>query len=142
MLPGIGWTELLLIAAVAIIVVGPKELPFLMRKVGRFMGQARAMAREFQDSFEDIAREAELDELRKKARETTSNIENAINPLSPEDESDLIAAHNKAVLDKERAAMEAEPLTEPAVDPQSDSQSDPLSPGGAKEAMWNVQPGQ
>jgi len=65
MIPDIGLMELLVIAALAIIVVGPKDLPRLMRILGRWLSKARAMAREFQKSFDDIAREAELDELRK-----------------------------------------------------------------------------
>lgn len=123
MLPGIGWSELLVIAALAIIVVGPKELPFLMRKLGRFMGRARALAREFQDSFEDIAREAELEELRKKAADSAREIEAAVGPMSPEDEAALIAAHNEKVLAAERAAMdEGGGLS---------SEQQPLDPGGA-----------
>ena len=56
----IGWSELLLIAIVALIVVGPKELPGLFRTVGRFMGKARGMAREFQRSLEEAADESGL----------------------------------------------------------------------------------
>jgi sec-independent protein translocase protein TatB len=51
----IGWSELLLIGIVALIVVGPKELPGLFRTVGQFTGRARAMAREFQRSLEQAA---------------------------------------------------------------------------------------
>ena len=47
----VGWQELLVIAVVAIIVVGPRELPQLMRTVGRWMGKARRMAREFQIQY-------------------------------------------------------------------------------------------
>lgn len=61
----IGWSELLVIAAVAIIFVGPKDLPRMMRTVGRYVTKVRSMAREFQSSFEDLARETELEELRK-----------------------------------------------------------------------------
>ncbi|MDP2125727.1 MAG: Sec-independent protein translocase protein TatB [Parvibaculum sp.] len=61
----IGWSELLVIAAVAIIFVGPKDLPRMMRTVGQYVAKVRAMAREFQSSFEDLARETELEELRK-----------------------------------------------------------------------------
>ncbi len=59
-----GW-ELLLLMVIALIVVGPKELPHLMRMVGRWTGRARAMVREFQASFEEMARQAELEEIRK-----------------------------------------------------------------------------
>ena len=65
MLPEIGATELIVIAAVALIVVGPKDLPLLMRKVGRFMARMRGMAAEFRSSFDEMARQSELDELRR-----------------------------------------------------------------------------
>ena len=58
----IGWMELLLIGVVALIVVGPKELPVLFRTVGRYMGKARGMAREFQRSMEQAADESGLKE--------------------------------------------------------------------------------
>jgi sec-independent protein translocase protein TatB len=57
--------EFLLAAVVALIVVGPKDLPVLMRKFGQFMGKLRAMAAEFRASFDEMARQSELDELRK-----------------------------------------------------------------------------
>lgn len=58
----IGWSELLLIGIVALIVVGPKELPGLFRTMGQFMGRARGMAREFQRSMEQAADESGLNE--------------------------------------------------------------------------------
>jgi len=61
----VGWQELLVIAIVAVIVVGPRELPELMRGIGHWMGKARRMAREFQNSIEEMGREAELDALRR-----------------------------------------------------------------------------
>ncbi len=61
----IGWSELVLIAIVALIVVGPKELPGLFRTVGVFMGKARGMAREFQRSMEQAADESGLGEASK-----------------------------------------------------------------------------
>ena len=65
-MPSIGWSEMLMLALVAIIVVGPKELPRLMRVVGHWMGKARAAAREFQHAFDDLARESEIEEMRRK----------------------------------------------------------------------------
>ena len=53
----LGWTELLVIGVVALIVVGPKDLPMLFRNVGRFVGKARGMAREFSRAMEDAAAE-------------------------------------------------------------------------------------
>lgn len=65
MLPEIGALEFLVIAAVALIVVGPKDLPMLMRRLGQFTARLRGMAAEFRASFDDMARQSELDDLRK-----------------------------------------------------------------------------
>jgi sec-independent protein translocase protein TatB len=62
--PGIGAPELLILIILALVVVGPKDLPLMVRKAGRFMGKMRAMARDFQRSFDELGREAELSELR------------------------------------------------------------------------------
>jgi sec-independent protein translocase protein TatB len=64
MLPEIGASELLVIAIVALIVVGPKDLPVLLRRLGQFMAKLRGMAAEFRASFDEMARQSELDELR------------------------------------------------------------------------------
>jgi sec-independent protein translocase protein TatB len=61
----IGWSELLVIVVVAIIVVGPKELPRLLRTFGHYAGKLRRAAADFQRQFEDAMRESELDEVRK-----------------------------------------------------------------------------
>lgn len=65
MVPGIGGSELILIAVVALIVVGPKDLPKLLRQLGRFVAKMRSMADEFRTSFDDMARQSELEDLRK-----------------------------------------------------------------------------
>ncbi len=56
----IGWTEMALVATLIIVVVGPKELPVVLRTIGRAVSRARAMAREFRDSIDEIADEADL----------------------------------------------------------------------------------
>lgn len=63
--PGFGAPELIIIVILALVVVGPKDLPLMMRKAGRFIGQMRAMARDFQKSFDELGREAEMAELKK-----------------------------------------------------------------------------
>jgi len=65
MLPEGRWLEFLLAAVVALIIVGPKDLPVLLRRLGQFMARVRAMASEFRASFDEMARQSELDELRK-----------------------------------------------------------------------------
>lgn len=61
----IGWQELFLVALITIIVVGPKELPRVLRTVTLWIRKVRSMAREFQDGIDDLAREADLEDLRK-----------------------------------------------------------------------------
>lgn len=65
MFESIGFSEMLLIGIIALVVVGPKDLPLLMRKAGQMMNRVRGMAADFRASFDDMARQAELDELRK-----------------------------------------------------------------------------
>ena len=61
----IGWSEFVLIAIVALIAIGPKELPGVLRMVGQWMGKARKMAAEFQSQFQEAMREAEMADLKK-----------------------------------------------------------------------------
>ena len=58
-------SHIIILLAVALVVVGPKDLPKLMHMVGKWVGKARGLASEFKKSFDDMARESELDELRK-----------------------------------------------------------------------------
>jgi sec-independent protein translocase protein TatB len=65
MLPGVGLSEVILLGVIALLVVGPKDLPLMMRKLGRWMARLRAMANEFRAGFDELARQAELDELKR-----------------------------------------------------------------------------
>ncbi|MEM6415182.1 MAG: Sec-independent protein translocase protein TatB [Pseudomonadota bacterium] len=65
LLPQFGFLELLLVGALALIVVGPKDLPRLMRSAGQAVAQARRMASEFTAAFDQMARETEMEEMRK-----------------------------------------------------------------------------
>jgi len=85
----IGWTEMLVVGVVALVVIGPKELPAALRTAGRMVGKARSVASEFRQHWDDAMREADLDEIRKKAEETAglgglgdvkSSMENLIDP--------------------------------------------------------------
>jgi len=79
----IGWSELLVIGVVALIAIGPKELPGVLRSVGFWMGKVRRMAAEFQGQFQEAMREAEMADLKKHAddlndtaKQLTSSFEN------------------------------------------------------------------
>lgn len=65
MLPGLGFSEVLVLGVIALLVVGPKDLPLMLRKLGRQMARLRGLAAEFRTGFDELARQAELDELKK-----------------------------------------------------------------------------
>src|ERR1700682_1677502 len=71
MLFDIGWSELLLIGVVALIFIGPKDLPRALRAAGYWVGRARTLSREFQSSVDQMIREAELDEMREQLKKAT-----------------------------------------------------------------------
>lgn len=68
----LGWGELLVIAIVALIAIGPKELPGVLRVIGQWTGKMRRMAAEFQEQFREAMREAEMTELQKQVNEVSS----------------------------------------------------------------------
>lgn len=68
----IGWPELLVIGLVALIVIGPKDLPRVLHTVGKWVRKARSLARDFQSSVDEMVREAELEDLRKQVQQAKS----------------------------------------------------------------------
>jgi len=115
----IGWSEMLVIAVVAIIIIGPKDLPRTLRTVGRWIGKARAMAREFQSSLDDIARDAELDELKKQITDVSDF------DVRKEIEQSFDATASAGALDGP---------PEPAAGETGATAGDDVSPVGAAEA--------
>ncbi|MEQ8179593.1 MAG: Sec-independent protein translocase protein TatB [Amphiplicatus sp.] len=77
LVPQFGFFELVMVAIVALVVVGPKELPRLMRMAGKMFAQARRMAAEFTSAFDQMARESEMEEMRKEIAALKDN-----NPLA------------------------------------------------------------
>src|SRR5215211_2855387 len=75
----IGWSELVVIGIVALIAIGPKELPGVLRAVGQWMGKIRRMASEFQGQFQEAMREAEMADLKKSVDEMTDTAKSYTN---------------------------------------------------------------
>ena len=127
----IGWGELVVIGVIALIVIGPKELPAVLRTVGRTMNKVRRMAGEFQGQFQEALREAELHDLKKHADDIASTVSgsvgdlSSINPMAEtqkEIENAFTIDPGKSEPDKsEPAAAEATALPEalPAPEPQA-----------------------
>lgn len=98
----IAWSELGVIAVVALIVIGPKDLPKVLRSIGQWTAKARAMAREFQSGIDDMVRETELDELRKAAKQVSDfSIEKEVKKTFDPDGSleKQFAEHNQAIME-------------------------------------------
>ena len=81
----IGWTEMALIAVVAVVVIGPKELPKVMREIGLWVSRARNMSRAFMMQLEEMSRQAGIEEVRKEAEKLRQlnparEIEKAVDP--------------------------------------------------------------
>lgn len=115
----IGWTEMMVIALIALIVIGPKDLPGTLKTVSQWVRKARSLTREFQSGIDDMVREAELDDARKMLEETRrgnleKTISNAIDPTG--DVAD-------EVRDIEREARREQPAegTTAEADPSDDS---------------------
>ena len=64
MLPGLGFSEIVLLGVIALLVVGPKDLPLLLRRIGQFSARMRGLAAEFRAGFDELARTAELNQLK------------------------------------------------------------------------------
>ena len=122
----IGWSELVLIGVVALIAIGPKELPGVLRTVGQWMGKARKMAAEFQGQFQEAMREAEMADLKKsfdEVREAASGFTS--NNIMTSLQKDVSSALNIADIDKpaEAKVAEAAEATTPAPDSLKDAKA-------------------
>jgi len=119
----IAWSELMLIGGVALVVIGPKDLPKAMRTVGQAVGKVRRMATEFQGQFNDAMREAELHELKKQVEDVGGSVSNAMNggtttnsdfkPIEMPADAPVSTGLDDAATKEAEAKLAALPLPEP-----------------------------
>jgi sec-independent protein translocase protein TatB len=95
MAPGIGMPEMLVVLVLALVVVGPQQLPVLMRRIGRMLAQARGMAKDFQASFDELGRDTELSDLRKEIEALKRG--NPIEEISGELDKAALEAQNDKI---------------------------------------------
>ncbi len=104
----VGWSELVVIGVVSLVVIGPKELPGVIRSVGRAVGKLRTMAGEFRTQFDDAMREAELHDVKKTFDEAASSASSAMSEATkPFDEV-------KSELDASAASIRDDAAVTPA----------------------------
>jgi sec-independent protein translocase protein TatB len=123
----IGWSELVVIAVVALIAIGPKELPGVLRMVGQWMGKARKMAAEFQGQFQEAMREAEMADLKKsfdEVKDTATGF--ASGNVMTSLEKDVSNALRIDDIDKPAAAATETAAIEPPVTPKIDAPEAPI----------------
>jgi sec-independent protein translocase protein TatB len=136
----IGWSELVVIAVVALIAIGPKELPGVLRMVGQWMGKARKMASEFQGQFNEAMREAEMADLKKsfdEVKEAATGLAsgNIMTSLQKDVSDSLqIGDIDKPVVDKPVDAQMASAIGEP-VTPAPESFVETERPAAASEPL-------
>jgi sec-independent protein translocase protein TatB len=138
----IGWGELVVIGVVALIAIGPKELPAVLRATGQWMGKIRRMANEFQDQFRDAMREAEMADIKKSVDEMTNTASDFTNfdPLGSVRKDIESAVGDAPTVDSKPPEAAAEPAsTETPPAPQLASEPAPQpaaepSPQDARKA--------
>jgi sec-independent protein translocase protein TatB len=113
----IAWSEFMLIGAVALVVIGPKDLPKALRSVGQAVGKVRRMASEFQGQFNDAMREAELHDLKKQVEDVGGSVANTMNtdfkPIEmPKDEPSSVPAPDAGAIKDAEAKLADLPLPE------------------------------
>ena len=114
--PGIGGLEWVVIGLVALVVVGPERLPGLLRQMGKWVAKARGMANEFRASFDEMARQSELDDLRKEV-EALRTGQSPYSPVRLGAEAD--AAFKDIRSELERPLTDEAVAADPAMTPQA-----------------------
>jgi sec-independent protein translocase protein TatB len=126
----IGWPEMAVVAVIAVIIIGPKDLPRIMRWVGGWVGKARTMARQFQRSIDDMAREADVADLKKdidsvskinptreldNAIDPTGSVKKALDPAAADDTATAAPEAKPETIDETPTASVTETPAEPSV---------------------------
>ena len=108
----IGWGELVVIGVVALIAIGPKELPGVLRTCGQWMGKIRRMASEFQGQFQEAMREAEMADIKKQVDDIAASASN----LTSFDPIDHVRKEIESVTADKPQESTAEPVADPIAD--------------------------
>lgn len=109
----IAWSEFMLIGAVALVVIGPKDLPKAMRTAGQAIGKIRRMAAEFQGQFNDAMREAELHDLKKQVEDVGGSVSSSLNTDFKPIEMPASTGLDDAAIKEAEAKLAALPAPDP-----------------------------
>lgn len=139
----IGWSEFLVIGVIALVVIGPKELPVALRTAGRFVARARALANEFREGLDDIARETEMKDIQKRILEDDDDWLDADAVNRPRDKrvdpADGNSMFDESALDDAEARM-SDPPAKTDVDPAQRGEAAPADSSAAPDAPPRREP--
>lgn len=122
----IGWSELLVVAVIALLVVGPRELPAMLRTIGKYLGIIKRQAQEFRTQFDEAIRDSEFEQVKKEFEELKSGAEATVREASRDIESemeDLDTIGRDLDRDLKKSATDTEAGSANSDDPSS---ADPL----------------
>jgi len=126
----ISWGKLVIIGVVALIVIGPKELPAVLRTVGQWMGKIRRMASEFQGQFQEAMREAEMADLKKQFDDTTAAVKSTFDTTDIKNELEKMIQEPPATSTPPASSSPTTPPSDPTA-PQQQVPTDPVALGTA-----------
>src|SRR5437773_7756625 len=127
----ISWGKLVIIGVVALIVIGPKELPTVLRTVGQWMGKIRRMASEFQGQFQEAMREAEMADLKKQFDDTTSTLQSTFDTTDIKNELEKMIQDPVVAASPGASNVAATPPSDPATPPSDLAAPAPQTPASA-----------
>ena len=138
----LGWTELLVIGIVALIVVGPKDLPGMFRTVGNFVGKAKRMARDFSQAMNDAADESGVKDVSESLRKASNPVGSAMDEAKKATSTftqDTMAGPKKSKMSEERAA-DAEKIRQKSAEVAQERLDREAEERAAKEAAEDESP--
>jgi len=125
----ISWGKLVIIGVVALLVIGPKDLPMVLRTVGQWMTKIRRMASEFQGQFQEAMREAEMTDLKKQFDDTTSAVKSAFDTTDIKNEMEKLIGDPAAATTPTATSAPSDAATTPtATSAPSDAATPPSDP--------------
>lgn len=129
----ISWGKLVIIGVVALLVIGPKDLPMVLRTVGQWMTKIRRMASEFQGQFQEAMREAEMTDLKKQFDDTTSAVKSAFDTTDIKNEMEKLIGDPTGATTPSTTSASSDPATPPS-DPAAPAPTDPVALGTAQSS--------
>lgn len=120
----VSWSELLILAIVALIFIGPKDLPVFFNTLGRYAGMIRKQAMEFRMHFEDAMREAELDQLRKEVESVRDEMTGSISDMEKSAEAEISAVKHEVDKVTQGSPLDTGRLEEPDGAPKAIEKQD------------------